>query len=84
MAVGDKHQLTIETEEEETDSLWLRTLIAEGDAEDGTHIEVSLAGTTLVLQHKSPGGKRTVHSVSISDLVQTWAKAIDADIESVQ
>lgn len=95
MAVGDKHQLTIETKEEETDSLWPRTLIAQGDAEDGAHVEVSLAGfaqtlqhkfpgAILVLQHKFPGGRRTVHSVSISELVQTWARTIDADIESMQ
>lgn len=70
-------QITIHTEEQSNNALFLRTLIADGTSDDGTKIEIALSGAKLVLQHQAPDADRIVHTISLADLVQMWAITID-------
>lgn len=79
MATVSTHTLEVKVDVHEDDALFLRTGIAEGVADDGTEIEIGLSGATLVLQSQRPGKGRTVHTISLTDLVQRWANSLDKE-----
>lgn len=69
--------ITIQTVPKPDDALFLRQGIASGTDDDGTEIEIAISGTSLVLQHQVQGQPRTVHTISIPNLLVVWAKLID-------
>jgi len=75
--------MNIEPARRAPNAMYLRQVIATGEDENGTTIELALAGATLVMTVQHPtadsdpyGTGRTVETISLGGLAQVWAATI--------
>lgn len=74
---------TAETKPAANTAVFLRESLATGETDDGTKIEMSLSGASMIMTIQRPappdaawGTGRTVETLSVANLAQAWADSI--------